>query len=329
MKKLADSSLAVGDIVLTTSSSVVSKTIRTATASDVSHAMIYVEHCSVIDASAEGVQARNTQRLFFENECAIYVLRSRIGLRPDQANDLVEFARSKIGAQYSVREAIGIFSDRNQGPSKRQFCSRLVAQAFRYIGHDLVVNPNFCSPNEIRNSPALFNVENAVTSATSEEQAKFDRLRDTTQAMRDATNSALNAAREKCKQIQSFQDLAQYLATNPDDDEFMCRAIESSGYLSVWNVNIENSPWQYDLSLMSKLPDAEIEAYCRAVLTNEKEGKNRYIANRSVYGQLSRQYGLRYFSLMYNLYDHLAFLHGKRIEVASGWLKQKRGETLL
>jgi hypothetical protein len=40
--------------------------------SDISHAMIYVEDRSVIDATAESVQARNTQRLLFEDECAVH-----------------------------------------------------------------------------------------------------------------------------------------------------------------------------------------------------------------------------------------------------------------
>ena len=43
--------------------------------------MIYVQDHSVIDATAEGVQARDTQRLFFEDECAIHVLRPRSDLR--------------------------------------------------------------------------------------------------------------------------------------------------------------------------------------------------------------------------------------------------------
>jgi hypothetical protein len=59
MKRLNDASLKLGDIVLTTTTAAVSKAIRAATRSDISHAMVYVEDRSVIDATAEGVQARN------------------------------------------------------------------------------------------------------------------------------------------------------------------------------------------------------------------------------------------------------------------------------
>ena len=326
MKKLDDAVLRVGDIILTTSSAAVSKAIRTATASEISHAMIYVEYCSVIDASAEGVQARNTQRLFFESDCTIYVLRCRINLREEQANDLVEFARSKIGTQYSVGEAVKVFTGKHGKPNKKQFCSRLVAQAFQHIGINLVDNPDFCSPDDVKNSRALFHVEDAIVSATIKDQANFDELKDTTQAMRDATNSALNAAREKNSDIQTFDDLAQHLIAQPDDDEFMCLAIERSGYLSVWQLNMKQSPWQYDLAQMFALPDAEIEIYCRAVLSDEKLGRNRYIAIRTIYMRLSRNYGFRYFVLMYNLYDQLVSLHARRVEVASRWLQKVRDQ---
>jgi hypothetical protein len=43
MKRLNEASLKVGDIILTTTTATVSKAIRTATRSDISHAMIYVQ----------------------------------------------------------------------------------------------------------------------------------------------------------------------------------------------------------------------------------------------------------------------------------------------
>jgi hypothetical protein len=71
LKRLDDAVLKPGDIVLTTTTAAVSKAIRVATGSDISHAMVCVEDRSVIDATGEGVHARNTQRLIFEEEWAI------------------------------------------------------------------------------------------------------------------------------------------------------------------------------------------------------------------------------------------------------------------
>jgi hypothetical protein len=72
MKKLNEATLEVGDIILTTTTAAVSKAIQVATGSDISHAMVYVQDYSVIDAAGEGVQARNTQRLILEEGCSVY-----------------------------------------------------------------------------------------------------------------------------------------------------------------------------------------------------------------------------------------------------------------
>lgn len=128
MKRLDETVLKVGDVVLTTATAAVSKAIQTATRSDISHAMVYVEDRSVIDATAEGVQARNTQRLFFEDGCAVHVLRQRGGLTGEQSRGIRSFVRSRVGTQYSTREAIRTVLGGAHGWTKKQFCSRLVAR---------------------------------------------------------------------------------------------------------------------------------------------------------------------------------------------------------
>jgi len=51
-----------GDIILTASRGKVSKAIRLATKGQVSHAMICVQHGSIVDSTDDGVQAHNIQR---------------------------------------------------------------------------------------------------------------------------------------------------------------------------------------------------------------------------------------------------------------------------
>lgn len=97
MKRINDTLLKPGDIILTTSTEAVSKAIRIATRSDISHAMVCVEGHSVIDATAEGVQARNTQRLFYEDGCSIHVLRLSGGLTDAQLTAVITFMRGHIG----------------------------------------------------------------------------------------------------------------------------------------------------------------------------------------------------------------------------------------
>ena len=69
LKRLNESVLKLGDIVLTTTTEPISRVIRLATNSDISHAMVYVSDRSIIDVTGEGVHSHNTQRLFFKKEC--------------------------------------------------------------------------------------------------------------------------------------------------------------------------------------------------------------------------------------------------------------------
>lgn len=73
--RLNEKALRPGDIILVTQSSLISASIRLMTWNDISHAMVYVEDRSVIDATFAGVQASNTQRLWFEADRPVHVLR--------------------------------------------------------------------------------------------------------------------------------------------------------------------------------------------------------------------------------------------------------------
>jgi hypothetical protein len=68
--------------------------------------MVCVEGYSVIDATAEGVQARNTRRLFYEDACPIHVLWLRSDLTRLQLGAVFMFMRGHIGNQYSNKEAM-------------------------------------------------------------------------------------------------------------------------------------------------------------------------------------------------------------------------------
>lgn len=321
IKRLNNTSLKVGDIILTTATAAVSKLIRTATRSDISHAIVYVEDRSVIDATAEGVQARNTQRLFFEDECSVHVLRLRDGLSDAQLLVVRNFLRGKIGTQYSTKEAIQTALGGAQQWSKKQFCSRLVAQAFASAGVRLVKDPNFCSPANLKDSPLLVEVLDATVIVTAKEAALWEGFEDTPQMMRDATNAILDGARAKNKHIQTFDDLHRHLVEYPEDDDYLCQLLKTSGYLSVWQIEMDTNPWQYDLDLMRAAPAADIEGYCWSVLANEDASPNRYVVNRGGYALLSRQFGMRFFHIMAELHECLATLHRARVGVATKWLE--------
>lgn len=285
--------------------------------------MIYVEMHSVIDATAEGVQARNTQRLFFDDECAVYALRLRRELSAEDAQAICNFARGHVGTQYSTQEALraGMWGT-PRTKTRKQFCSRLVAQAYASIGIRLAEDPDYCSPADLKNSSLLMEIAAATVSVTDGEVAAWERHPDKPQMMRDAINAVLDGARRKNKGIQSFDDLDAHLIHCPEDDAYMCDILERSSYLTLWQVEQAANPWQYNLALMEAASrSGDMTDYCRDVLANETGEPNRYVVNRAAYMAFSKQFGLLFFELMSELYTVLATLHHRRVEVATCWLQ--------
>jgi hypothetical protein len=323
MKRVRGEALQPGDIILTTTTAKVSKAIKIATRSDISHAIVCVQSHSVIDATAEGVQARNVQRMFFEDKCSVYVLRYRGGLTPQQSTAIVIFVRSKIATEYSTREAVGSVTGRTKQWTAKQFCSRLVAQAYASAGIRLVPDENYCSPASIKSSALLEEVPNAVEAVSKKEVARWEARPDLTEIMRKATNALFEGIRKKVPAIQTFEDLGQHLIAHPEDDAYMAGVLEASGYLTVWTAEIMQNPWHYDLALMDQVPEPVLEAYCNSTLNDEAQGLNRYVINRGQYARLSQLTGYRTFALLADLFEKLASLHRQRVMAAEAWLSIK------
>lgn len=324
VKRLRASALRPGDIILTTSDSLVSKGIRKKTRSDISHAMVYVQGHAVIDATAEGVQGRNTQRLIYDDKSAIHVLRLRRDLIGAEALEICNYARNAIGTEYTTVEAARSAYGGSKKSTRKQFCSRLAARAYASAGINLVADPHYCTPDNLKGSPHLLLVPDVTEPVSQAEFEIWSKRLDFPQMMRDSTNTLLKAARECERSIQSVNDIDRHLVEHPEDDDFMCRALDASSYLTLWVIETDENPWQYDVALMDRVPDATaVEEYCKGTLADETIGTSRYFVNRGGYVMLSQQYGLRYFSLKLELYEILAALHRRRVEVAKRWLESR------
>jgi len=135
-----------------------------------SHAMLFVDGTSVIDADGPGVHAHNPRRMLFKNENDTIVLRADVATK-DMLFQIEQFARSKVGTAYSIEEARK--SIRRPGTSdadlNRQFCARFVAQAYEYAGVNIIDEPNYCTPGDIERSPLLKIVPNILRKATNDE----------------------------------------------------------------------------------------------------------------------------------------------------------------
>jgi hypothetical protein len=328
MKKLDDGRLRTGDIILTSGSNKVSKAVRRATNSAISHAMIYVQHSSVIDATAEGVHSSNIQRIFFEDESVVIVLRPRISLDDETVRQVTDFARAATGTEYSKREAIAVVARAmRRVRSRKQFCSRLAAQAYASAGIDLVPDADFCSPEDLRKSEVLFEVEDVLSPASDAEVAFWAERTPVLRIMADATNAVLKAARRRSASIQSLNDINDYLLTHPEEDGHLRRAYERSGYLTVWQIEYAKSRWQYDLDLMRHFANARpdgrssMEEYCRELI-GDVEGGRRFAVNLREYRKLATVTELTTFELLADLYGQLDALHRRRVETARQWLAE-------
>lgn len=322
MKRIKSGILQPGDIVLTTRREAMSAAIRFATGSDISHAMVCVADSSLIDSTSEGVQARNVQRQFIDPRCAVHVLRMADPLTSLQVQAIEIFLRSKIGTRYTKVGAVQSLAG-DGTPTRRQFCSRLVAQAFMTAGIALVPNPDFCYPAELLESDRLVELNDVLEDVSAEEMAVWEGLDDVPQMMRDAINVVLAGGRKIAPQIESFDDLNTHLLRHPEDDEFMLGVLQESGYLEVWKSELMKNEWHYNEALMAALPEAQVEEYCRRVIAGEGDGPNRFVVNRGGYAALNLLCNLHFFSEMKDLYERLSALHQCRVDAAVQWLVKR------
>jgi hypothetical protein len=194
----------------------------------------------------------------------------------------------------------------------------LVAQAYASAGLDLVDDPDYCSPEHLRRSARLVEVQGATRPVTDHREDGAGTL----QLMRDATNLLLKGARAKNRQIQDTNDIDHHLMSSPDDDDYFATLYETSGYLTVWEAEFEKNRWQYELPEMIVAPttDAGKRKYCEDLVGDGEEGLVRYEVNRAGYSILAEEFPLKTFLRLKELYEKLVALHQKRRQVATQWL---------
>lgn len=327
MKKFDDDKLKVGDIILTSDSNRMSRKVRKWTDSDFSHAMVYVAHCSVIDATGDGVHSTNTQRIFFDDESAVVVLRYKGTLSPDSIQKITDYARGQTGTEYSMLEAAAVVTGKLTPKTRRQFCSRLAAQAYSEAGIELVADADYCSPEDLRRSADLEEIADVLLPATDEEKAFWEERPNISRLMAESTNRFLVAVRKKSKSIQALNDVHTHLMNHPEDDGFFKRALEKSGYLTVWREEYDRNRWHYDIDLMREVGNLSEDArgqltwYCRSTVAGDADGR-RYAVNHDGYETMARMTESKTFRLFADLYALLDQLHRKRTIVARAWLDE-------
>lgn len=254
-------------------------------------------------------------------------LRYKGTLAKETLNKITDYARAATGTEYSKAEAVAVVTGKFRKTTRRQFCSRLAAQAYDAGGIKLVADPDYCSPEDLRNSPEFVEVDDILLPATEEEKLFWKNRLDIPRLMAECTNKFLAAARKKSQNIHAVNDVHTHIMHHPEEDKYFRKALENSGYLTVWQKEYAKSPWHYDIDIMKHVGATtengheQLTWYCRSTVEDADDGR-RYEINSAEYALYARMTGSETLRLFANLYETLDRLHKQRVRVARQWLEE-------
>lgn len=324
MQRIDIDRLRPGDIILTANRTKAGKLVRVASRGIVSHAMICVQHGSIIDSTADGVQAWNLQREYFHEDGAVFAFRLRNALSPAEMARVIDFARSEIGTRYSKSEAARSVLGGAKPRGSRQFCSRLVARAYGSIGIWLVPDQDYCTPEDLRKSPLLVELEDVTQAVSVAEMEAIAARPNPLQEMRDSQNAVLTAGRKLDPTIENFNDLDKVVRNHPEWDSAIAQAYRDSGYLDIWKHELQAHPYRYDLAVMESIvaPEmlADLRTYCVDTIREAYSGGVRFAINLAHYQAAQNASERETLKLLIQLYETLVRNHELRVETARAWL---------
>lgn len=328
MKRFDSAALQKGDVLLTTSPDIVSTLVRKVTGGKVSHAMICVAPGSAIDATLEGVHARNIEKLVYPEQCAIYALRAKRALNGWQIDSVIQRVRSQVGQVYSIGQAALSVVKPAIPLSDAQFCSRLVATAFDLCGVHLVENPSYCTPADILASPQLALVPDAVVDASDNYLSSVNELDDSVAVFRRVSNDYRSRLSKLNGKLRTDEDAIEFACRSSDADSAVADSLIDSDYLNFYAVEIDRFPWRYDIDEMSHLCTQHedvrpaIAQYCQRTLADEASGTfNHWRSSGAVLAAAFKQRpDVRTLQLYDELYRNLCTLAEAKVEVATAWI---------
>ncbi len=307
-----------GDVILLRGRGEIADQVRTVAGGEFTHAMLYVGDGSLIHSDIDGVHADNVQRLLFEDETDVLVRRA-ICAAHQQREQAITYVRRNIDVSYSVKEALkasktGHWTDR----SNRQFCSRLIAQAYQSAGVNLVPSPDYCTPNDLAQSTTLHSVNDCVHPA-SPEHITFALSDNPLDLQKTQTGLFFDAVRKITgEDIQKHEQLADHLIGNPHHDTSIAAAFVASGHLDLWKIDVRKNPWRYGRG-PNLLPDRD-QAQTLVLINDEIKSsssmRSRFIHQYQVYSRVHHYHPREYFKAQMNLYLTLVAVHGARLITA-------------
>lgn len=317
------------DVILTADATAAGKGIRLATLGKYSHAAIFVGGTAV-EATLKGVFSKNPQRMLFDKEHQVAVFRSKTELTRKQVESICTYAQSQTGTLYALPEvfAIRALSALGVQETRKQFCSRLVAKAFEVAGYNLagISDPAYCTPRQLAKCKSFRQIQGIVRRATDAEIA-FASTPDPNMEHMEHTYGWLNKVRDlvKCESavagvdVQSINDVGDFLLKYPQYDRTVSAFVEDSGYLDFYEFEKTVNPHRYNARMFQfvMLNQPDPLAFIESELDKEPDLFFRYAQNLEGYLQLARKLRLRFFLLHIQLYVNLIKAIYARMEILS------------
>ena len=232
------------------------------------------------------------------------------------------YARTQVGKHYSKAEAVRSLKFRDSTEqledSNRQFCSRLVAQAYAYARVPLVPNENYCYPSDLFNSPLLHAVAAPLRQARAAE-IEFAQSESPVDRQTRVTNFVLAEVRKLSGlDIQTFEDIPAFLITNSQHDQSVCAILNTSGYLDFWKEDMLRNPWRYDAAEFMKVPvsDEVRKRLALRELSSAEQQLQQFTLAYQQYMALWQRAKRNYFSTQLQLYLNLIDSTKRRVEAA-------------
>lgn len=286
-----------------------SRVIRYKIKGNYSHVMMYVGSGSYIHSDLKGVHAGSINRCIFNSPNDVKILRT-VAV-PVQINKAIEFVRNQVGKEYDVKEAVGAIYSKLKGKDNRQFCSRLIAQAFEYAGVKLTSDADKSTPACIEKSGLAYKPFYAVRTQNLEEQNLLDEGSVNLESQIKITNELLKSARELTnKDIQTIEELLKTAINFSYLDGKLANLISSSGFLDIYEHEIDKNTYRYDIhdakTKFSMYSHEYISHICKAEIKATKDNYPRYSSQYMAFIQLKQQRPQnKCLSLMVDLYKKL------------------------
>ncbi|ELN9578829.1 hypothetical protein R0D63_001565 [Enterobacter roggenkampii] len=236
--------LEIGDVIFTSEKSFISWFVRLVTFSKFSHVMLCVNG-TIIHSVSGGVYAKNIQRILFNKPNEVKIFRPKKNLTAAEKSKICEYARNKILSVYALLETIYVVIPFTNTASKKQFCSRLVAQSYKAAGRIIVKDPNYCSPKQIMKSEFFYEVIDCIKIA-SEEEIAFSKKFNPIQLIENSTISMIKEVRKLYgKKIQTIHDIIKLLIIHPEADDSVTSSAHKFGYFVHAHFDLKINSWRY------------------------------------------------------------------------------------